>query len=56
MSPDRLAVDHIESSVTNRAPGEALIWHQLQIAQDLADLVFQAFIRNQQNVHAAPFS
>jgi hypothetical protein len=47
MSPDRLTVCHLERSVANRAPREALIWHQLQIAQDLADLIFQVLMRNQ---------
>jgi hypothetical protein len=31
-----------------------VIWHQLQSAQDLANLVFQSLIRHQQNLHATP--
>jgi hypothetical protein len=56
MSPDRLAVSHLECAVADRAPGKALVWPQLQGAQDLADLAFQALIGNQQNLHAAPLS
>jgi hypothetical protein len=55
-SLNQVTICHLEFSIADRASREDLLWHQLQIAQDLVDLVFQSLIRHQQNPHATPLS